>query len=251
MMRHGVILAFAAVAIFVAGCRTPMKRHLARYWHWEQAAQHMAAEKNAAPVGLVWKAFPLQNDPVHVEIWKALWEEGRIGDGWGAICSYYGFYLVTVSDPFNHHRLSSFYDATNHWVLRGSEDFAFDLYGGERTAAVASIRQLVQHLLAVSGYEAFLVDNCYEIPHTAFRQDNPNLSFADFLAAKGLGIGPPMILKKNEQGEYSPYSECSVFAYMPCGGQVFRYEIRCEGGRVSRVERFLVATDVGDCWYIR
>jgi hypothetical protein len=207
----------------------------------------MAAEQNADRSGLMWEAFPDLRNPVHVKFWKALWEKRRMGDGFGSICNYYEFYLVTVSDFLGMYRKSSFIDPTRHLVIGGDEHRALDFYGGERNEA--SIRHVMEQLLAVNAYKAFIVEDCNQIPHKAFQKDNPNLAFEEFLRAKGITVRPPSLLQKNERAEISGYSECNVFAYSPYGGEVYRYELQFTNGLVTRVERFLIATDIGDCWY--
>jgi hypothetical protein len=49
---------------------------------------------------------------------------------------------------------------------------------------------------------------------------------------------------------YIGYSECSVFAYFPLGGQLFRYEVQCKRGRIVKVRRALLCEGVGDGWEI-
>ena len=102
----------------------------------------------------------------------------------------------------------------------------------------------------MGGYEAFVVNDASDIPHTSYLKDNPGLSFSDLLSSKGITIRPPSIVKKNEDVDYSSYSEYTVFVYMPCAGQLFRYEIRCRRGQIVDVNRFLIGDDIGDCWYI-
>ncbi len=250
MIRSGLIFVFAGLAIFLSGCRSPMEGYLSRCPNWDRAAQHMAAERQSESAGLAWAPFPDLRNPLHIQIWKALWDKDRIGDGLGCICNYYGVYLVTVSAGGDHGRLSSFYDPRHQRTLEATEGLGFNLYRGDRKASVGSIRRLVEHLLAVNSYGGFIVDGCDQIPHDRFEKDNPNLPFPDFLAAKGITIRPPSILSKNEEADYSRYSECSVFAYRRLGGQILRYEVRCEKGKITTVEEFKLAADVGDCWGI-
>lgn len=250
MIRPSLSLVVAALALLAGGCRTPMKVYLAGCPNWERAAHHISADKNSEPAGLAWQAFPDLHNPVHAEIWKALRDKNRIGDGAGSVCNYYGFFLVTVSD-YRNGWTSSFYDPTHRRVLlEDTEHLAFRLYGGERKAAIGSIRRLVEHLLAVDGYKALIVDDCNQIPHTGFQKENPNLPFAGLLAAKGITIRPPSILSKNDIADYGGDSECSVFAYRHLGGEILRYEVRCLKGKIIEVKRFTLATDIGDCGYI-
>lgn len=252
MIRYGYITLLAALT-FISGCASPMQKVLARYPHWEKFAQHMTLERNSNEIGLVWETFPDIHNAIHRDIWNALWEKRQIADGFGTICDYYGFHLVMQSTMDDHGRVALFCKPSTHLVVSGRYDMAFALYGGDKSATIGSIRVLVKHLLAVSDYEAFVVDDCNQIPHKTFQKDNPSVPFSDFLGAKGITIVPAQILKKNERADSddSAYSECSVFVYRPCGGDVFRYEVRCKNGRIVGVERFLLGDDIGDCWYIQ
>ncbi len=230
-----------------------MQNVLAHYPHWDKAAQHMVSEQNSDAIGLVWEAFPDLSNPVHREIWNVFWKKGKIGDGYGAICDYFGSYLVIQSDRDDHGRLVSFYAPRLHAVLNGKENMAFYLYGGDKDATLVNIHNLVEHLLVVNGYKASVVDDCNQIPHREFEKDNPNVPFSDFLGAKGIIISPPRILKKSKGAEYGAnkeWSECNVWAYEALGGRVFRYEVQCENGRITDVEKFLIGDDIGDCCYI-
>jgi len=253
MKRYAISLTLTGFLLM--GCRSPMQKVLARYPHWEKSAQALAAEHPSDMSEVARQPFPNVNNPVHVEIWKALRKKGKIGDGFGSICRYnddpkYGCYLVTISDLFGHSRVSYFYVPSGGWVINASDSIAFNYYPGDKSATLENIRQFVARLSMLLGYEAFAVEHAGDIPHTQFHKENPQLSFTDFLSSKGVTVSSPQFLQKNEDAEYGGYSECNVFVYMPCGGQVFRYEVRCRHGQIVDAKRFLIATDVGDCWYI-
>jgi hypothetical protein len=234
---------------FVLGCKSPIQQRLARYPDWQRGARSMVRNSAWEKSGLVKEPFPNLDDPLHKEIWMALWKKGMIGNGFGSICNYYGFRLVTVSEwPFQHY-LSSFYNPTNHGVMPGDERMALNLYGGDHEATLTNAISVVRHLLALNGYEAFIVSDADEISHTAFQKENPDLSFKDWLSSKGILIRPPALVKKNEAADHTPYSEYTVFVYQPCEGWLFRYEIRTYQGRIFGTERFLMGKDIGDCWY--
>ena len=104
--------------------------------------------------------------------------------------------------------------------------------------------------MAVGGYEGYIVDDCSQIPHTAFDAKNSDISFEQMLSAKGIVIRPPTLLKKIDAIDDRDHSEYSIYVYNSCGGRVFRYEVRCQNQRINDVRRFLLGSDIGDCWYI-
>ncbi len=118
-----------------------------------------------------------------------------------------------------------------------------------KSATLGNIRRLVAHLAVLRGYEAFAVENAADIPHSCFQKENPQLPFADFLASKGVVVTPPGV-RLVEDVDYGAYSECNLFVYMPCGGHLFRYQVRCQDGKIVETRRFLVAALVGDWWGI-
>jgi len=250
MNRCGFILILTALTLLAAGCCSPMQKMLAQSPGWEQSAQRMASRASSHASGLVKEPFPDLNNSIHAEIWNALLKKGKIGAGFGSISDYYGFYLVTVSTGWNEGWLSSFYNPTNHFVLEGSEYLALSFYGGDKTATQTNVVALVQHLLAVSGDEAFVVNDSDDIPHAVYSKDNPGLSFHDLLSSSGITIRPPSFVKKNEDANQGGYSQYSVFVYMPLGGRLYRYEVRYWHGRIDEVRRFLIDADIGDCSYI-
>ena len=248
MNRCTFTLILTALTLSVAGCKSPIQKLLAKCPGWKQEAQYIASQKGSNGSGLAKEPFPNLDNPTHMEIWKALWKNGKVGDGFGSICSYYGFYLVTVSDLGGYARSSSFYDPTNRFVVDGSPYMDICLYGGDKTATTTNVVVFVQHLLAVSGDKAFIVNDASDIPHSSYLKDNPALSFSDLLSSKGIAIRPPSIMRKNEDAQRSDYSEYTVFVYTPCGGQLFRYEVRCRRGQIDGVERFLIGAEIGDFW---
>lgn len=252
MKNRGIIAIFAALTLFVSGCVSPMQKKLAEYPNLQKSAQYMAANPPCKASGLAWQPFPDFRNPLHLEIWKALKKKGDVGDGFGRICNYYGFYLVTVSEEEAGIQSfpSYFYEPKNHFVVSGNEGIAFSLYRGNREATPTCALALVQHVLNVDGYQAFVVSNATNIPHTIFTKDNPGLSFKDWLLYKGIAIAPPTLIKRNEHAEVNGFSEYNVFVYMPVGGQLFRYEVRCRDGRISELVRYLIGSDIGDAFYL-
>lgn len=235
----------AAVSLFlVSGCRTS-KQELNP--HWQKAAQVMAAEKNSEASGLVWQPFPDYNNPVHREIWKAYVKKGKIGSAYGTICSYYGVYLVTaVFASMDIEPESFFYDPRLHGVIMCSDSIALMFYKGSQEANPTNAVTLVQHLSAANGFKSFVVTNSANIPHTAFAKNNPKLSFERFLASKSIIIAPPSLMRLDGDDYYKGYDAYNVFVYEPCGGELYRYEVRCHDGRFGGIRRFLVGAEIGD-----
>ncbi len=232
-----------------------MQKRLARYPGWEKSAQAVAAKHPYDRSGLNREPFPDLSNPLHVEIWETLYKNGKVGDGFGSICTYngdpkHGCYLITISDLFGQKRVSYFYVPNGRWVIDGTDSMALNYYAGDMRATLENVQQLVANLSILLGYEAMIVEHAEEIPHTQFQKENTRVSFVELLSSKGITVSPPQFLQKNEDAEYSGYSEGNVFVYMPCGGQIFRYEVRCRHGKIVNARRFQVATDVGDCWYI-
>jgi hypothetical protein len=229
-----------------------MQKRLAEYPDWQKAARYIASKPPCEVSDLVWQPFPDLKNPLHVQIWNALLKEGDVGDGFGRICNYYGLYLVTISGSGGGVQSFSsyFYDPKNHFVLNGNEGMAFSFYRGNREATLTNAIALVQHVLAVDGFQAFVVSNATDIPHTEFTKDNPGLSFKNWLLSKGITIMLPTFIKKNEHTDMNGFSEYNVFVYMPVGGQLFRYEVRCREGYISESVRYLIGSNIGDAWYL-
>jgi hypothetical protein len=248
--RCVVALMLSVLALSVVGCRSPMEKMLAKEPRWERLAKFIASEPTFGSLDVKKEPFPDPKNPLHKEIWEALWQKGRVGDGCGSICDYYGSYLVTLSGFGCHFRWSYFYVPRYRAVLDGNESMAFNLFKGDMNATLTNALILVQHLAAVSGRESFIVNGPDDIPHTSFKEYNPDIRFEDWLLAKGITIKPPAFVKKNDESGFNSFSEYHIFLYMPLGGQLFRYEVRCRGGQIVEVRRFLMGDDIGDCWYI-
>ena len=166
----------------------------------------MAAEKNSEGSGLVWQPFPDTNNPVHQEIWKAYLKTEKVGSAYGAICNYYGVYLVTVSSGgLVEDRTSFFYDPKNHNVIVYNDGNALAFYKGNRQATPTNAVRLVQQLAAADGYKSFVVIKPNDIPHTGFSEDNPKLSFEEFLASKSIIIIPPTLMRVNGDDNLNGY----------------------------------------------
>jgi hypothetical protein len=232
-----------------------MQKRLAKCPGWEKSAQALAAKHPYDGSGLVREPFPNFDNPVHLEIWEALRKKGKVGDGFGSVCTYngdpkHGCYLITISHLLGQSRVSYFYVPSGRWVIDATDSTARSYYPGDTIATPENVRQFVATLSILLGYEAIAIEHADDIPHTRFQKENPLLSFMELLSSKGITVSPPQFLQKNENAEYSGYSECNLFVYMPCGGQVFRYEVRCRHGQIVDAKRYLIATGVGDCWYI-
>jgi hypothetical protein len=229
-----------------------MQKKLAEHPNWQKISQLMASNAPGEGSGLVWHPFPDPNSPKDQKVWNVLWKNHDVGDGFGRICNYYGLFLITVSDdPVE--PLSLFYDPKNQMVFGASDLNALALYHGNREATASNAVILVQHLLAISSYPAFVVSNATDIPHTSFSKENPRRSFKESLLSKGIAITPPTLVKFNKDAEWGAPGgniEFNVFVYMPCGGQLFRYEAQCEHGLIGEVLRYHIADNIGDCWYI-
>jgi len=200
--------------------------------------------------GLVKEPFPNLNNPLHRKIWMDLWKKGRIANGFGSICDYYGFFLIAIDSSPICEPLFSFYDPTNRFVLPANERMALDFYGGDKEATVTNAISVVRHLLALNRFETLIVSDAEDIPHATFIKDNPALSFKDWLSSKGIVIRPATLVRKNENADHTAYGECTLFVYQPCGGMLFRYEIRSWHGRISDIQRFSIGNDIGDLWYL-
>jgi hypothetical protein len=252
MTRHLALLV-GVVAYFVTGCASPVQRVLSRIPDWRLGAQHMAAEKNSYTGGLIWEPFPDLTNPLHLEIWKLLQKQGEVGDGFGAICNYYGTDLVTVSVSYSgiSTTASYFYVPKYHALWRGSDGTAFNLYKGDLVATPTNAISLVKHLLAVDEYKAFVICRPDDIPHTVYLKDNPRLPFDEFLVSKSIIITPPTLMRVNGDEDHKGYGVYNVFVYMPCGGQIFRYEVRCSfPGNIEKVSHFLIGEEIGDLLYL-
>lgn len=251
MTRHFILL-LGVLALFAAGCASPMQKVLSRNPQWQSNGQHLAAEKNSYSGGLVWQPFPDLNNPVHLEIWKSLSKNGNVGDGYGAICNYYGAYLVaiSVSNSGIYNPASYFYFPKQHSLLDGSVDLACTWYKGDREATETNAVSLVEHLLAINEYKSFVIYGPNDIPHTAYLKDNPKLPFEEFLASKSIIITPPSRIRVNGGDGVMGFDGYSVFVYMPCGGEIYRYEVQCSEGHIHDVTRFLIGQEIGDCWYL-
>jgi hypothetical protein len=160
---------------------------------------------------------------------------------------------VNVSIRHDHGIASYFYDPKHRHVYDGSEDMAFMLYGGDKSATLTNALTLVRYLLAVSGYQAFVVNEPGDIPHTRHRSNHPDEPFKDLLLSKGISIHPPEMLKRHEDADalgWTELSECSVFAYCTLGGRVIRYEIQYRQGQIIGFEKYVLGASIGDCWFI-
>jgi hypothetical protein len=251
MARHFTLF-LCVLAFFAVGCSSPTQRVRSRDPHWQSNGQYMAAEKNSYTGGLVWQPFPDLNNPLHLEIWKSVQKNGYVGDGYGAICNYYGTYLVTISvtSAGVYTPVSYFYFPQYHSLIYGRDQAAFDWYKGDRKATQTNAVLLVKHLLAVNEYKSFVIYCPDDIPHTAFQKDNPKLPFAEFLASESIIITPPTLMRVNGYNCQGGDGAYNVFAYMPVGGQIYRYEVRCSLGNIEAVRKFLIGEEIGDCLYL-
>lgn len=264
MRGFAIVAIFTVLTVLISGCASPTQKKAAEnpdwkrafFWrdatHGQKVAQDMASNGPSAGTTLVWQPFPEANNPLHRQIWNALWEKGHIGDdsediGIGRICNYYAVYLLIVSGFADK---SYFYDPKSHLLLDGDVQNAFSFYRGNLEATQTNVVTAVRSLLAVEAYETSIINDASEIPHTGFTKDNPGLSFKHWLFSKGIAITPMTLTKKNEHAEMNAYSEYNVFVYKSCGGQLFRYEVRCRKGYISYIRRYLIDTDIGDAWYL-
>lgn len=243
--------AIAALALIAVGCRTPMQKRLAKDPNWQKMSQYMAIHAPNGGSGLIWHPFPDPNNPDHQRIWNALWKNHVVGDGFGCICNYYRLYLVTVSDVPGK-PVSSFYDPKTQIVFDANYGTALAHYHGNRRATASNAVALVEHLLAVNTFPAFVISNATDIPHATFSKENPGRSFNEWLLSKGIVITPPTLVKVNKSLEGRPGgdSEYNIFVYMPCGGRLFRYEVQCGLDWIGEVNPYCIADSIGDCWYI-
>ena len=248
MKRCRFTIIVVALTFLLMGCRSPKYTALPPDPHWQQDAQILTAEKNSEGSGLVWQPFPDMTNPLHREIWKAHFKNDKVGTAFGAICNYYGVYLVTTTYDMDF-RDSFFYDPKNHYVFEHAEDRASMFYKGNREATPTNVIKFVQQLAAANGQKSFVILNPNDIPHTAFSKDNQKLSFEEFLASKSIIVTPPTLMRANGDDYHRGYEAYNVFVYMPCGGQLFRYEVRC-GQYLGETTRFLIGEDIGDAWYI-
>jgi hypothetical protein len=218
---------------------------------WETVSRRIISYNDATGSGLKKMPFPDVKNPVHVGIWNALKEEGKIGDGFGTICNYFGVYLVNIS--INDQLVASyFYDATNHTVHYANQGEAFARYKGNREATITNIIALVRNLLAVTGEEAIIVDSPEHIPHKMWQTNHPKESFSRYLRAKGIDLHEPEMLKGRENFDEAGWresSECNVFAYFSHGGEVIRYEVQFRKGHIVGVDTYVLGRGLGDCWY--
>jgi len=212
----------------------------------------MASKGMAHPGDLDWQPFPDFKNPLHAQIWKALLKKRDAGGGFGRICNYYGLYLVTVASENSglEEFPSYFYDPKEHFLFPAFEGNAFSFYKGNRKATPTNAVALVQHILAVDGYDPFVILNSEDIPHTIFAKENPGKSFNEWLLSKGIVITGPILVKMNQRPDLGPYSEYNVFAYRAVGGELLRYEVECRGEYISELRRYLIGEEIGDCQYL-
>ena len=229
-----------------------MQKTLAEHPGWQQSAQQMASEFTSNSNGLTWQPFPDPNDSLHCTIWETACKNKEIGDGYGIVCDYYGLDLVIVSDVAVPERTSSFfYVPAFDYILGGDEPTAFTRYLGPREATLTNVITLIQHVAAVKGHPVFVVNDANDIPHSKYQMDNPGLTFNEMLSARGITISPPVYLDKNVDTLGNNYGEYNLYVYMPCGGRLFRYQVRCLGGQFYNVNSYFIGADIGDCWYLR
>lgn len=162
-----------------------------------------------------------------------------------------GVYLVNVS--VNDNLVASyFYNGTNHTICNADETEAFLGYKGNREATLTNIIYLVRNLLAVTGEQAMIVDSPEQIPHKRWQGNHPKESFSRYLHAKGIDLHNPEMLKGLESVDKAGWresAECNVFVYFSHGGGVIRYEVQCEKGRIVGINKYVLGSGIGDCWY--
>lgn len=230
----------------VAGCQSPIEKTLGRHPNWQRKSQRMISECRENASGLERVPFPDLSNPVHRKVWEALYKRDKIGEGFGTICDFFGFYLVNLHDE-NVANASYFYEPTNGLVISGDDGTSGVLYGGDKTASVTNIVKFVRYITDVSGYRTFLITDAEQIPHSRYPFLYAEQSITDFLVSRGVSIGPPTLLKRKLlDGE--EFVECSVFVYEPCGGDVFRYDVQCRDGKIIGFDKYKVISGVGDFW---
>jgi len=241
------------VALLITGCQSPMQRVLSKKPNWKKGAEALADKPQSDRSGLVREAFPNIENPLHVVIWNTIHRKANIGDGFGWIAQYnsgkFECFLVMLSAHEGHSRVSYFYDLAGPWVTDTSDFLGLARYNGDLGATLENARQLVSRLAVFQGYEAFVVDSALDIPHSRFQKENSHLTFTDLLVSKGITVSPPRFLPI-EIADYGAYTECDIFVYIPCGGQLLRYQVRCQHGKITDAKRFVVCTQIGDWWGI-
>lgn len=238
MNRVSFTLILATLTFLLAGCSSPMQKTLAQYPKWKERSQSMAAKHNSDGSGLAWQPFPDLDNPLHHEIWNTLRKNGRIGLGCGCICKYDACYLVIVPDPMDEEYLSSFCFPPHPYVANADYSAAYTHYRSNRQTT--NVVAIVRRLLAVEGFECFIINDANDIPHAEYSKDHPDVPFKDMLLAKGINITPPTL----------KYNEYNVYVYMPCGGQIFRYELQYYNGIIGHPSRYCIASEIGDFYGI-